>query len=77
MTITTKELKTFYREYIDVLGSPRKLKYIGSANLIIWHKGTSDYAIAELWQDETSRILQIPSNAWSILKISYIDTKEK
>lgn len=72
-----KEMTTFIRTYEDVFGIKRRLKWLHTCNhLLKWHKEYNGYSMAELWLDESNRVLQIPTDAWERLNIPYTDVKE-
>lgn len=65
---------TKLRTYIDVMGKKRILRFVEGSWFVHWHK---DHAAcwSTKWEDvETGEILQIPNNAWNLLKMNYVDT---
>jgi len=55
--------------YIDVEGKTRKLKCIEHLEgLVKWHK-TKPKSEAALYECEDGHVIQIPNNAWSLVKV--------
>jgi hypothetical protein len=66
----------FKRYYKDVNGNARILTFLEKPARVLdsWYSGAG-FSEVELWTDEGGKVLQIPSEAWRVLGISFYDLK--